>query len=40
MKVTDAGVSVDALISVVKEAVKRANVSHTSQAKDLRVASI
>ena len=40
MKVTDTGVPVDALVSVVKEAVKRANVSRTSEAADLRVASV
>jgi hypothetical protein len=40
VKVTDAGVPVDTLISVVKEAVKQANVSRTSQTTDLRVASV
>jgi hypothetical protein len=40
VRVTDAGVPVDTLITVVKEAVKRANVSRTSEATDLRVASV
>lgn len=40
MKVTDEGVSVDALISVVKDSVKRAGVSRTSQTTDLQVASV
>jgi Trypsin-co-occurring domain 2 len=40
VRVTDAGVPVDTLITVVKEAVKRANVSRTSQAADLRVSSV
>jgi hypothetical protein len=40
VKVTDAGVPVDSLISVVKESIKRAGVSRTSSARDLRVASV
>jgi hypothetical protein len=40
VKVTDSGVPVDTVIGVVKEAVKRANVSRTSSATDLRVASV
>ncbi len=40
MKVTDRGVPVDALIEVVKDSIKQAGVSRTSQAKDLRVASV
>ena len=40
MKVTDHGVPVDALIDVVKDSVKQAGVSRTSQAKDLQVASV
>ena len=40
MKVTDAGVPVDTLISVIKDSIKQAGVSRTSQARDLRVASV
>lgn len=40
MKVSDDGVSVDALISVVKNSIKRAAVSRTSQRRDLQVASV
>ena len=40
MKVTDDGVPVDSLISVVKDSIKRAGVSRTSQDKDLQVASV
>ncbi len=40
MKVTDEGVPVDALISVVKDSIKRAGVSRTSPTQDLRVASV
>ena len=40
MKVTDHGVPVDALIDVVKDSVKQAGVSRTSQTKDLQVASV
>lgn len=40
MKVTDEGVPVDTLISVVKDSIKRAGVSRTSQARDLQAASV
>jgi hypothetical protein len=40
VKVTDAGVPVDALITAVKDAVKRAGVSRTSDRSDLRVKSV
>ena len=40
MKVTDDGVPVDKLISVVKESIKQAGVSRTSQTTDLRVGSV
>jgi len=40
VKVTDAGVPVDALISVVKDSIKRAGVSRGSPARDLQVASV
>lgn len=40
MKVTDEGVPVEALISVVKDSIKRAGVSRTSQDRDLQVASV
>ena len=40
MKVTDEGVPVDTLISVVKDSIKRAGVSRTSQTRDLRVTSV
>lgn len=40
MKVTESGVPVGTLIGVVKEAVRRANVSRTSPGRDLRVASV
>ena len=40
MKVTDQGVPVDTLISVVKDSIKRAGVSRTSQTRDLQVASV
>ena len=40
MKVTDDGVPVEALISVVKDAIKRAGISRTSQDRDLQVASV
>ena len=40
MKVTDAGVPVEALINAVKEAVKRAGVSRSSSQGDLRVDSV
>lgn len=40
MKVTDEGVPVEALITAVKNSVKRANVSRTTPAADLRVVSV
>ncbi len=40
MKVTDEGVPVDTLISVVKDSIKRAGVSRTSKTRDLQVASV
>jgi len=40
VKVTDAGVPVEALIDAVKEAVKRAGVSRSSSQGDLRVESV
>lgn len=40
MKVTDAGVPVEALIDTVKEAVKRAGVSRSASQSDLRVESV
>ena len=40
MKVTDEGVPVEALISVVKDSIKRAGISRTSQDRDLQVASV
>lgn len=40
MKVTDEGVPVETLISVVKDSIKRAGVSRTSQDRDLQVASV
>jgi hypothetical protein len=40
MKVTDDGVPVDSLISVVKESIKQAGVSRRSQTTDLRVGSV
>jgi hypothetical protein len=40
MKVTDEGVPVEALVDVVKESVKEAGVSRTSQTTDLRVDSV
>lgn len=40
MKVTDEGVPVIALISVVKDSIKQAGVSRTSQDRDLQVASV
>lgn len=40
MKVTDQGVAVDTLISVLKESIKQAGVSRASQTSDLRVASV
>ena len=40
MKVTDQGVPVDTLIGVVKDSIKQAGVSRTSQTRDLQVASV
>jgi Trypsin-co-occurring domain 2 len=40
MKVTDQGIPVDTLISVVKDSIKQAGVSDTSRARDLKVASV
>jgi hypothetical protein len=40
VKVTDEGVPVDTLITVVKDSIKQAGVSRTSQAGDLQVASV
>jgi hypothetical protein len=40
VKITEDGVPVDALISVVKESIKRAGVSSTSRSRDLQVASV
>jgi hypothetical protein len=40
MKVTDSGVPVEVLIDTVKEAVKRAGVSHSGSQGDLRVESV
>jgi len=40
MKVTDEGVPVDTLISVIKDSIKQAGVSRASQTQDLRVASV
>ena len=40
MKVTDQGIPVDTLISVVKDSIKQAGVSNTSRARDLKVASV
>jgi Trypsin-co-occurring domain 2 len=40
MEVTDEGVPVDTLIRVVKDSIRRAGVSRTSQSRDLQVASV
>jgi hypothetical protein len=40
VKVTDAGVPVGTLITVVKDSVKQAGVSRTSETRDLQVASV
>jgi hypothetical protein len=40
VNITDQGVPVDTLISVVKDSIKQAGVSRTSQTKDLQVASV
>jgi len=39
VKVTDEGVPVDALISVVNDSIRHAGVSRTSKERDLQVAS-
>jgi hypothetical protein len=40
VNVTDEGVPVDVLIGVVKDSIKQAGVSRTSQTRDLQVASV
>lgn len=40
VKITDQGVRVDTLISVVKDSIQQAGVSRTSQTRDLQVASV
>lgn len=40
MKVTDEGVPVETLISVVKDSIKISGISRTSQDRDLQVASV
>jgi hypothetical protein len=40
MKVTDGGVPVETLISIVKDSIKAAGVSRTSGSPDLRVGSV
>ena len=40
MKVTDQGVPVDTLIGVVKDSIKQAGVSRTSETRDMEVASV
>jgi hypothetical protein len=40
MKVTDAGVPVETLISVIKDSIKRAGLSSSAPARDLKVASV
>jgi hypothetical protein len=40
LRVTDEGVPVDTLISVVKGSIRRAGVSRAAQARDLQVASV
>jgi hypothetical protein len=40
VKVTDAGVPLDTLITVVKDSIKQAGVSRTSKTKDLQVATV
>jgi hypothetical protein len=40
VNVTDEGVPVDNLISVVKDSIKQAGVSCTSQTRDLQIASV
>jgi len=40
VKVTDTGVPVGTLISVVKDSIKQAGISRTSETKDLQVATV
>ncbi len=40
MRVTDQGVPVETLISVVKDSIKQAGISRATRARDLRVASV
>jgi hypothetical protein len=40
VKVTDQGVPVDTLIGVVKDSIKQAGVSRTSETRDMEVASV
>jgi hypothetical protein len=40
VKVTDGGVPVEALVTVIKESIKEAGVSQTSPTTDLRVGSV
>ncbi len=40
MNVPEQGVPVDTLISVIKDSIKQAGVSRTSQTRDLQVASV
>jgi hypothetical protein len=40
VNVPDEGVPVDTLIRVIKDSIKQAGVSRTSQTKDLQVASV
>jgi NTP-dependent ternary system trypsin peptidase co-occuring protein len=40
VKITDKGVPVDTLVSVIKDSIRRAGISRTSTASDLRVASV
>lgn len=40
MKVTDEGVPVDTLISVIKDSIRQAGLSRTSETRDLQVASV
>lgn len=40
MKVTDEGVPVDTLISVIKDSIRRAGVSRNSHTRDLQVGSV
>lgn len=40
MEIPENGLAIDELIGVVKSAVKRANISSTNSARDLRVTSV